>query len=113
MPSGSDSGSYDPLLALDDGMADAVEITERFAFSGRIAAATAAINAWNGVSQLLPLLGGALADSWLGRYRTILLASLLYILIFVKPVAAVALRVIRSQIAKIIRVVGEVSSGID
>ena len=33
--------------------------------------------------------------------------------IFVKPVAAVALRVIRSQIAKIIRVVGEVSSGID
>jgi peptide/histidine transporter 3/4 len=22
MPSGSDSGSYDPLLALDDGMAD-------------------------------------------------------------------------------------------
>ncbi|KAF8051551.1 hypothetical protein N665_1708s0003 [Sinapis alba] len=44
------------------------------------AAAAANVNTWSGTVSFLPLLWGFIADSFLGRFRTILIASSLYLL---------------------------------
>ncbi|KAI3920766.1 hypothetical protein MKW98_005592 [Papaver atlanticum] len=72
-----------------------VEVAERFAFaetSGNLityltdvlgestARAAQNVNVWSGVATLLPLLGATIADSYLGRFNTIIISSFIYIM---------------------------------
>ncbi|XP_077248697.1 protein NRT1/ PTR FAMILY 5.4-like [Tasmannia lanceolata] len=72
-----------------------VEVGERFAYYGvsgnlitymtnimhdSTVVAAKNINVWSGVSTLLPFFGAFVADSYLGRYTTILFSSLIYLL---------------------------------
>ncbi|KAI3448792.1 hypothetical protein Pfo_005457 [Paulownia fortunei] len=72
-----------------------VEVAERFAYYGVAGnlfmylakvlgqpTATAAknVNTWQGVSAIFPVVGGFLADSYLGRFKTILLSSTIYLI---------------------------------
>ncbi|CAL0333592.1 unnamed protein product [Lupinus luteus] len=72
-----------------------VEFAERFAYQGMASnlviylthvmnvpdtEAVKDVNTWVGVSALFPLIGAFIADSYLGRFKTILISSIIYLL---------------------------------
>ncbi|XP_044461276.1 protein NRT1/ PTR FAMILY 5.4-like [Mangifera indica] len=82
-----------------------VEMAERFAYYGLggnlmnyltdvhgepNATAAKNVNTWFGVSALLPLLGAFIADSYLGRFKTILVSSVIYFMGMILLVLAVS-----------------------
>lgn len=73
-----------------------MEIAERLAYAGILAnlviyltdvthdstaAAATNVNVWNCVASMLPFVGAFVADSYLGRYWTITLSSVIYLMV--------------------------------
>ncbi|XP_059066083.1 protein NRT1/ PTR FAMILY 5.10 isoform X1 [Cryptomeria japonica] len=92
-----------------------VEIAERFAHAGissnlinyltsvlneSTATAASNVNIWSGVQYILPFLGAFVADSYLGRYWTILVASLVYLLGLILVTLSVSLRSLKPSLCK-------------
>nr|AQX43144.1 NPF family transporter [Pinus pinaster] len=84
-----------------------VEIAERLAYAGILAnlviyltdvkhestaAAAKNVNVWNGVASMLPFVGAFVADSYLGRYWTITLSSVVYLMGLILVTLSASLR---------------------
>jgi peptide/histidine transporter 3/4 len=39
------------------------------------------VNYWSGVTTLMPLLGGFIADAYLGRFSTVLMSTIIYLMV--------------------------------
>lgn len=72
-----------------------VELAERFSYYGLAGnlitylsnvlgeptvTATKNVNTWVGVSSLFPLVGGFIADSYFGRFKTVIASSVIYLM---------------------------------
>ncbi|KAL9315430.1 hypothetical protein ACSQ67_016431 [Phaseolus vulgaris] len=73
----------------------AIETSERLSFFGiatslvlyltkvmhqELKTAARNVNYWSGVTTLMPLFGGFIADSYMGRYTTVLASSIVYLM---------------------------------
>ncbi|KAK4478545.1 hypothetical protein RD792_014026 [Penstemon davidsonii] len=90
LPLRSSTGSWTASLFII-----AIEFSERLSYFGLAASliiyltrvlhqdlktAAKSVNYWSGVTTMLPLLGGFVADAYLGRFSTVLVSSIIYLL---------------------------------
>lgn len=59
------------------------------------ATAAALLNAWYGTAALLPIAGAFVADSFSGRFRMIIVASVLYISVSVSIIRSISLSLLK------------------
>lgn len=74
----------------------AIEFSERLSYFGIAASliiyltkvihedletAAKSVNHWSGVTTLMPLLGGFVADAYVGRFRTVLVSTIIYLMV--------------------------------
>lgn len=88
------------------GMDAAIEFSERLSYFGlatnlilyltrelhqELQTAARNVNYWLGVTALMPLLGGFLADSYLGRFSTVLYSTLIYFAVYIYATSIISL----------------------
>lgn len=77
-------------------MRAAIEFSERLSYFGMatsliiyltkvihedLKTAAKSVNYWSGVTTLMPLVGGFVADAYLGRFSTVFVSSVIYLLV--------------------------------
>ncbi|KAM7266020.1 hypothetical protein ACFE04_003703 [Oxalis oulophora] len=93
IPLRASTGAWKASLFIIDFTLAAIEFSERLSYFGiatsliiyltkvihdDLKTAARSVNFWSGVTTLMPLLGGFIADAYLGRFRTVLLSSIIY-----------------------------------
>lgn len=86
------------MIAISINLDAAIEFSERLSYFGiatnlilyltkvmhqDLKTAAKNVNYWAGVTTIMPLIGGFLADAYTGRFTMVLLSSLIYLLVHV------------------------------
>lgn len=92
----------DPIRVLKKADPAVIEFSERLSYFGLatnliiyltkvlhqdVKTAAKNVNYWIGVTTMMPLLGGFVADAYLGRFSTILVSTLIYLLVIICVIA--------------------------
>jgi peptide/histidine transporter 3/4 len=64
-----------------NGIATNLVVYIRSVLHGGIASSASTVSLWFGTSFFVPILGAAIADTYLGNYKTILISLIMYLLV--------------------------------